>query len=332
MFPKTLIFTGVLLCAAGAFAQSNPIEGGRAVAINDIWNLGSAELGVGTGSSGNSLFITNNGLVAAESALIGGTAAGDDNLVSISLGGELYLTNGLVLGNSGSENRLELLNGELYSASGTLGNQAASGGNRVVIAGTNGFWGVDETLVIGEAGDANSVLVRDEGFLGATKVVLGQTAASGSNTLAVADGGLFLADALVVGAAGSGNQAVFTNGASLLVLDTTVGAADTALDNTAWASGSNTVWLNYGTLSIGTASNSGNSVTITNGAVLILREELKIAGTNNQFNLADGGFFAIETNFNASMQGFIFNEGGTLGVGGTLTGMTNRWKTAAPCC
>jgi outer membrane autotransporter protein len=53
----------------------------------------------------------------------------------------------------------------------------------------------------------------------------------------------------------------------------------------------------------------------------VVADELSIKGSGNIFDLDDAGTLSITSDFDASMAGFNFNAGGSLSVGGSLTGM-----------
>ena len=84
-------------------------------------------------------------------------------------------------------------------------------------------------------------------------------------------------------------------------------------------------WLDAPELYIGGsaagAGGTGNLVEVENGGT-VYTESLNIY-SNNAFDLNDGGRLFVNTNFNASMDNFNWNTGGTLEVGGELSGMTN---------
>ncbi|MDF7809139.1 autotransporter domain-containing protein [Pontiellaceae bacterium B12219] len=309
--------------ASAVWAQNNPVEEGQTITISQEWNPTASTLGVGTVSADNTLKIQEDGSVHAGSALIGGTALGRNNLVLVDSGGVLDIVNSITLGDQGTNNVMAIVNGSVSSESGIIGNDASGEYNQVLLSGTNGQWNIETDLTVGNIGNNNSVLIAEESALTTENLVVGQGSAATENSVTVSGEGSLVASDVTVGAFGAENMIVLTNGGSAITLNTTIGKELNASDNSVVVTGTNSTWVNTGTLKIGRAGASGNSLVVTNGGMFYLGDELQISGANNYLNLDAGGQFFIDNDFDASMAGFNFNEGGTLGVGGALTGMTN---------
>ena len=71
---------------------------------------------------------------------------------------------------------------------------------------------------------------------------------------------------------------------------------------------------------MGSATNTGNLVAVTNGGRVVVTDGLFLEGTGNEFDLNRDGLLTVFNDFDASMGGFNFNAGGSLYVGGALTG------------
>ncbi len=124
---------------------------------------------------------------------------------------------------------------------------------------------------------------------------------------------------MIIGGATSGNTLTLISGGSLTNVNAFVGQLAGASNNTATVSGAGAEWINTGALQIGTAGASNNGVSVSNGGE-VRANNLGVAAGNN-FNLNNKGTLALESGFNVSTQGFNWAAGGTLSVGGALTGL-----------
>ncbi|MCK5675561.1 MAG: autotransporter domain-containing protein [Verrucomicrobia bacterium] len=124
---------------------------------------------------------------------------------------------------------------------------------------------------------------------------------------------------MFIGDATPSNTLIIVGGGSLTNVDAYVGAQAGASDNTVDISGTGAAWINAGTLQVGAAGNMSNTVSVSGGGVVAASNLVIHAG--NDFNLNNNGTLELEGGFNASTNGFSWNSGGTLSVGGELTGL-----------
>ena len=158
-------------------------------------------------------------------------------------------------------------------------------------------------------------------------IVLGAFADSDGNSATVSAGQFNIDGNLVVGNEGTGNRLDVIHRGAVKSKEAWVGFQLGATSNVVRVADADSVWINTGALTIGTNGNSGNFVTVTNGGHISVGS-LDIRGTGNGFDLDWGGRLTVSNDFIASQDGFSFNGGSSLYVGGVLTGMTNALEDA----
>ncbi len=122
-----------------------------------------------------------------------------------------------------------------------------------------------------------------------------------------------------------GNGLYVTNPATLTSKGNAyVGFLPSASNNTAWVSTGVSSWIIDGSLQIGGTNNAGNTVTVQDRGTIEI-EGLSILGAanGNTFTLGTNGTLYVKSDFNASMDGFIYEAENTLKVGGELSGLDN---------
>jgi outer membrane autotransporter protein len=128
-------------------------------------------------------------------------------------------------------------------------------------------------------------------------------------------------DTIWVGQTTSSNTLSVVSGGAVFSTNVFVGSGSNANDNVISVTGGNLTVDD--TLQIG--SGTSNSVSVSDNGRITAGDLVILSG--NDFNLNDGGTFAISTNFDASVSGFNWNDGGHLSVGGNLTGMPAAGST-----
>ena len=317
---RQVIIYAALLAGVSAFGQSNPIEGGSTETVSNEWNVPVPWLMVGSNTGSNTLAVVDGGQVNSQSGYLGNTAGSTHNEAIVSGSGVWSNSTELSVGYVGDSNRLTVTGGGTVSApEAYIGNM--SDGNQAAVTGTNSLLDA-EMLNVGHQGSGNSLLVTDGGSVVSDTGTIGYWIGSDNNTATVQSNGSWTADELNVGEYGSGNQLAVGAGGLLDADVVNVGAQSGSSDNTVSVSGSGAL-LDTSELYIGgSASGAGgtnNSVAVSDGGT-VSTESLTIYD-DNAFELNDGGSLVISTNFDASTEGFNWNAGGTLEVGGELTGM-----------
>lgn len=277
------------------------------------------KLVVGNASSWNSLDASGGSSLSSASAWVGAGTNANNNVVTISDGGTLWEVDGtLNIGTNGnSGNIVEVKSSgwievDELSIKGTgNGFVLGSGGQLTVNSDFNasmaGFTNNSQGILnvggkltgFGNKIDkGRSLGIRGEWDMAGADVGIGAVS-DGGNRLDVEDGGWFSADNLNVGTASN--------------------------------SSANLLWVgDYGssveiadTLRIGSTNGTGNEVQVKWSAQMTVGNDIIIAGSNNTLTVEQAGLLRVENDFDASMEGFVFGEGGKLETTGTLAGMTN---------
>lgn len=289
---RFMINCAVLCASATVFGYANPIEGGATETVTNSWTVPVPWMMVGSNSGSNTLVVTEGGQVVNGIGYLGNTIHSSGNRARITGAGSVWSNaNELSVGHQGADNVLEIANGgRVVARTNYIGH--SSSGNQVRIADAGSVLEA-ETLQVGHMGGGNELQVSNGGRAESQNAALGYWIGADNNTATVAGNGSVWTNSgtLNVGEYGSGNQLVIEDGGLVASAGVNIGA--------------NTLSTN-------------NRVSIQNGGTLATKN-LAI-GAGNQLDLNDGGAFAINNDFNASMGGFNFNEGGTLEVGGRLTG------------
>jgi T5SS/PEP-CTERM-associated repeat protein/autotransporter-associated beta strand protein len=183
--------------AGGQATNVNAFIGYQSTADNNTATVtGTGSLWTNTGAmhigydgSGNTLTASAGGKVTSTlDALIGFNAGSDDNKLTVTGAGSQFTGSAaLYVGNGGSDNTLEVLDGGVVtSVLGRMGALAGSDGNFAKIDGTGSLWDISGTLRVGGAGSDNSISVLNGGEL---KVggnsFLGYASTSGGNSVLV---------------------------------------------------------------------------------------------------------------------------------------------------
>lgn len=126
-------------------------------------------------------------------------------------------------------------------------------------------------------------------------------------------------DKMIVGDTTSSNTLKIVVGGSLTNIDAYVGASTNAFNNTATVSGPGAEWISTGTLQVGADGNSNNAVTVSSDGFITASN--LVIHADNDFNLNNNGTLALTDGLDVSVDGFNWDAGGTLSVGGALTGM-----------
>lgn len=183
----------------------------------------------------------------------------------------------------------------------TITNNWNNGGNELIVGGTSGGNLLDIT--------------RGNAVSNSSQVVVGRDAGADGNTINLDGSGLLVNGDIYVGMDGDNNQ---------MVLDESIVTNKNAYvgqngDGNSVTVTDQSVWINEGTLYLN--GGSGNSVTVSDRAE-VQADKLELSA-GNEFNLNDSGVLLLRGDFNASTNGFNWNDGGYLYItNGTLTGLT----------
>jgi len=298
------------------------IDDGAVVNIIQDTNFDTNAVIMGVDTSGNGLRIYEDTTAAAYGMVVGYTADSTNNWVELRENAGLVLEDSLYVGLDSSGNQLTTSAGAFISSGGwgIIGDGAGAQDNQVIIQGTGSSWIMDGNLIVGYDGNDNELQVADGALVAAGGTLyIGINSTADSNMMTVSNADLYVEYDVAVGYHGAGNELLVMDGSTVDAYNTYVGVTNLA-DNNRVVITDGSTWVNYGGLYIGNTNNTGNMMTVTNGGFLVTYDELRIDGTGNAFNLERGGTLLVDTNFNAAMDGFNYNEGSALYVGGVLSG------------
>jgi len=206
--------------------------------------------------------------------------------------------------------------------------------NSVLVSGAGSTWSISNNLVVGAYGSHNSLVINGGGTVSNAIGYIGFGDNATNNSVTVSGAGstwVNTAGELYVGAAAeSGSSLAVTNDGWVYVGEATTNDIAVSTEGGILVASTNgavmlvdngsTVETTGGLYIGGTNAALVGFVSVTNGS-MIEAQALIIGNTNSTLNLDQGGTLSITTNFNASIDGFEWNSGGALSVGGNLSGM-----------
>jgi T5SS/PEP-CTERM-associated repeat protein len=289
------------------------------------------DLYVGYVGQGNSLVISNGGLVVNSAGILGSDQLSINNLAVITGSGSLwsnrasltvgfisrgntlvvsnsarvFASNNVIVGlDSGSiSNSLVLSSGAFLTNrnNGALGVNPGGNGNRAFVSGSNTLWGLGQSLFVGSNGAMNRLVVSNGAqVFNSLAGNIGSSTDSSNNSAVVTGAGSawqMRAD-FELGYSGAGNLLVITNGGLLANSDGGIGGFISASNNQAFVTGTNSVWTNHQDFILG------------------------IAGTGNELLVGDGGLLE-------NVQGTIGNAISSSNNQATVTGAGAVWNNRA---
>ncbi|MFA5193653.1 MAG: autotransporter domain-containing protein, partial [Verrucomicrobiia bacterium] len=174
-------------------------------------------------------------------------------------------------------------------------------------------WNNSSVLYVGALGASNSLTIADGGQVFNTYGVVGNNAISSNNSVWVTGPGSLWSNSgdLIVGNAGSFNSLTISNGGHVVNANGYIGNSATANTNIVTVTGTNSLWLNTGSLSVG-AMGVSNQLIVGSGATVEVLGSFKL-GSNSLF-LNSGSLIsaAVEIDNGGELQ---VTSGGSLGTG-----------------
>ena len=261
-------------CMGYNFSSSN--NSVLVTGAGSVWSA-SEELDVGYSGAGNSLVISDGGLVVS---LLGGhmgyDSSSSSNSVLVTGAGSVWsASEELDVGYWGGGNSLVISNGGLVvNDIGYVGSWGSSS-NSVLVTGPGSVWTNCE-VDVGYSGAGNSLVISDGGqvltgpscdYYG--DGYMGYDSSSTNNSVLVTGPGSVWSNRcdLVVGYSGAGNSLLISNGGQVVNGDGWVGYDSSSTNNIVLVTGPGSVWNNLTTLYVGYGGSS-NLLAITDGSVL----------------------------------------------------------------
>ncbi|PWU16790.1 MAG: hypothetical protein C5B50_12650 [Verrucomicrobia bacterium] len=329
---------GTLISRGGAISNSNQADfdigmGGSTPAVWDahsgVHTLG-VDVRVGETVAGCQLLLTNGGKILDTGGIIGDLSA-SGGLALVSGSGSAWLnTGGLSVGGT-DNNRLIVSNGGLVTAqSSTIG---AGSSNLVIVAGSSSLWTNQTSLVVGDNGSFNQLLITDGGAVSDNGGSIGAHAAT--NLVVVAGPGSAWTNTgnLNLGAFSSFNQLIVSNGGLVTALSGGIGGAigsvgSGANSNLAVIAGTGSLWTNQLSVILGTLG-AFNQLIVTNGGAVNCGSGIVLGvpsySSNNLVLISGPGSVSnngtnIDEGVAGSFNSFIISNGGTLFANDTTVG------------
>jgi len=322
---------GVVNDQYGYIGNSNSASNNTALVTgsNSLWS-NSSSLTVGNGSVSNSLVISNGGVVNDQYGYIGNSNSASNNTALVTGSNSLWTNSGdFVVGMSGSSNSITITNGGKVvngqsGKGGVIGLNASASNNSVIISGSNSLWKSSSSLTVGNGGSGNLLVISNGGVVNDQFGYIGNSS-TGSNNTALVTGSNSLwsnSSSLTVGNGGVGNSLMISNGGVVNDQSGYIGNSSTGSNNTALVTGSNSLWSNSSSLTVGNGG-SGNSLMITNGGRILATAGYVGALTTNISVIPQylyGSLLGYTTNYSIS---------GSYSNIVSVTGSNSLWSNAS---
>jgi T5SS/PEP-CTERM-associated repeat protein len=300
-------FNGGTLITRGADIRNNAVfmigNAGPGPAVWEVQGPGDHVLVdaaiVGFAASSAQLIHTNGALLTNDGAgELGVLAASRSN--SATIGGPAsrwWLSDGMVVGGSGSDNRLVVGDGaELRTASiNYLGNAVTSSNNEALVTGPDTVWdsGAIFGLRVGNEGRNNRLRIENGARLISGLSVLGEFSAASNNLALITGPGSVWTNhgELRIGRAGSFNHLVVTNGGQVSCSAAVIGNDVPARLNSVTLADPGTRWLITSNLFVG-SNGPSSRLLISNGARLentFTAIGASISSSNNDVSISGAG-------------------------------------------
>ncbi|MFZ2643261.1 MAG: PEP-CTERM sorting domain-containing protein [Verrucomicrobiia bacterium] len=289
--------TSLLYTSGEIYADSNgsiPLTN----IINNITVNNPGAYMVGTNGAANGLIITNIGVLISSAGVVGNSQISSNNNAWVSTGSLWTNTGDLMVGATGSYNRLEIINtGRVMNSMGYIGYGASANNNSVLVSGSGSIWRSSNGFAVGYSGSFNLLVITNGGaVINSTTGGVGVFPGANNNSALISGSGSVWSNGadFCVGLYGAGNRLTINNGGRLLTGDTSIGGETGATNNSVLVTGSGSLWCvtnGGGYLNIGD-NGSGNSLIISaGGQVMSTNSSIgsQIGSSNNSVLVTGSG-------------------------------------------
>ena len=321
---------------------------GSLLSVTNYGDSGGS-LRVGFGGSGNSMVISDGGVVESGSGAIGYDAAASNNSVLVTGANSVWTNSGgLTVGDLGSSNSLVISNGgTVANSTGYIGFEATASNNSVLVSGAGSTWTNSGDLYVGNSGSGNSMVISDGGVVESGSGAIGYDAAASNNSVLVTGANSVWTNSggLTVGYQGStGNSLVVSNGGTVAAAGDgyiSFGNSGEVGNNTALVTGSGSLLtigdpsdpFSFGALYVGSDS-SGNTLVISNGGtVSASQSDIGVGASTNNTALVTGAgsLWTNASSLNVGGSGgghsLVISNGGTVATEGGFVGANSSNNT-----
>lgn len=318
--------------------------------------LSAGGISVGSGSSGNSLLVTNGAVLRSDlsnatsvSVSVGSGTFASNNVLTVTGTGSGWVqtnTNRAVrVGDNGDNNQLIFSGGSESSieASINVGGQSTATGNSMLVTGSGTIL-TNRSILLG-GGDAQSLVISDGAQVFSTATgsatinpsfslanTFGALSAGQQHTALITDPGTVytMSGGANIGLYGTASMVV-SNGASVLLTGSgdpvVVGSGASANGSSLLVTGSGTTWTNNANQwTIGSTANTNSSMVVNAGAIVSGGNGVEIGVSSNSTAASltiDAATFnltnqVMRAGYNGSQNRLVVTNGGTLNLSNAL--------------
>ncbi len=248
---------------------------------------------VGGQGGGTGLVTVAGGTLTASNSFLGFDASASSNTALVTgLGSVWSNASSLFVGYGGAGNRLTVgSSGQVVSVQGSVGSNASSSSNQVVVTGPGAFLHVQHVLKVGDFGAGNRLVISNGGWVRDDNSIIGLRSTN-NEALVTGPGSAWTnTSGLQVGVFRGGNRLTVTNGGLIFSRGIYVGVEPSSTNNR--------VVIDGGTVLVTNATGAG---------------ELNVAGGTNVFN---AGLIDVSQLWMLNPLGVFEFNGGTLRTSGT---------------
>ncbi|MCF7729722.1 MAG: autotransporter domain-containing protein, partial [Chthoniobacterales bacterium] len=298
---------------------------------------------VGSNSSGQATNFTN-GIYSYDNTYVGYAGGASNNSLSIiNAGTQLTNSSNITIGVEGASNLMTISSGgKVVNSNGVIGSSNSSSNNSVLVTDSRSLWSNNSDLAIGLNGASNLMMISSGGIVVNSNGVIGSSNSSSNNSVLVTDSLSLWSNKgnLIIGLNGASNLMTISSGGRVVNSNGVIGYSSSSSNNSVLVTDSRSLWSNKGNLIIG-LNGANNTLTIANGGTVSASSGVIIGGngilkgngtlnasvTNNGL-LAPGyptGTFTINGNVTQSSSGTLqikvvsSNIYGQLQVNGSVT-------------
>jgi len=236
-----------------------------------LWN--GATVDVGYDGSGNSLVVSNGGIVQLDGLVVGYNVGSDNNSLLLTGSNSLLsVVNDIrVSYDANTGNSMTISGGATaLSGAGFIGSfNDASAENSILVTGAGSAWTNSGDLYVGEDGRDNKMVISNGGMVANATASIGRNATTANNSVLVTGAGSTWTntDGLLVGYEGSDNSLVISNGGYVAAGgDCVIGYLTSSSSNSLLITGAGSALVVAGGLYVSEDANEGNTMTIAAGA------------------------------------------------------------------
>lgn len=228
---------------------------------------------VGSNTFADALLIQNSGVLSNGYGYLGSLGGSSNNVASVTGMGSVWSNRyNLIVGGDGVGNSLIISNGgQVVDGYGYVGFHYGS--NSVLVTGAGSVWNNGTFVYVGNTGSDNSLVISNGGLVVNGYGVVGQNPGADRNTVVVTGGGSVWSNRydLTVGSMGAGNRMVVSDGGCVFnqnAYQSSPGYYSKSSSNSVLVTGSNSLWNNSGSLTIGNFGTGSSLVISNNGQVI----------------------------------------------------------------